>query len=308
MRADEPPTSTRATRRRRVDMARTIGCGSAALVCTLLATVSNEPVANARADDASRAAVSADPSAGCAAVARPAAEAQPQRLTVGGEERTYVLDAPASQADRPLPIVLAFHGFRGTAENLRLGTGWGTRAARDGFIAIHPDGHDGVRLLGSVGRGWDLGVQETRDLDFVQALVSRLERERCVDRRRIYATGMSNGAFFANLLGCKLADRLAAIAPVAGAMPLPACAPARPIPVLLIFGRADDIVPPAMMRSARDWWAQVDRCGAPAERAGCDRYDDCAADVMSCEGAQAHAWPPRATEQIWQFFQDHPRR
>jgi polyhydroxybutyrate depolymerase len=272
------------------------------LVCVLLATV------GARADAADHDTIAPDPSSGCSADARSAADGEPQRLTVGAEERRYLLDAPAARGDRPLPIVFAFHGYRGTAENLRLGTGWGTRAARDGFIAIHPDGHEGVHLLGSVGRGWDLGVQETRDLEFVQGLLGRLERERCVDRRRIYATGMSNGAFFANLLGCKLADRLAAIAPVAGAMPLPACAPARPIPVLLIFGRADDIVPPALMRSARDWWAQVDHCGAPAERAGCDRYDGCAADVVSCEGAQAHAWPPQATEQIWRFFQDHPRR
>ena len=42
------------------------------------------------------------------------------------------------------------------------------------------------------------------------------ERERCIDRRRVFATGMSNGGFLSHRLGCELADRMAAIPPVAG--------------------------------------------------------------------------------------------
>ena len=228
-------------------------------------------------------------------------------MTVGSDARSFIVDAPASDPDRPRPLVLGFHGYRGNAENQRRGTGMIELAERNDVIVVHPDGHEGVRLLGSVGRGWDLGAHETHDLDFVRALLDRLERERCVDRRRVYAIGMSNGGFFASLAGCRLADRIAAIAPVAGAMPLPACVPARPVPVLLTFGRADDIVPPALMRSARDWWAKVAGCGSPREGEGCTRYEGCAADVVACEGPQGHTWPPDTTERAWRFFEAHPR-
>jgi len=278
---------------------------------------SSSPPVEAMRDDSQRSDATAVPgashereplaSAGCGSGPFTAAHGDVQRLTSDGEERTYILDAPASPAGRPLPIVLSFHGFRDDAANHRRYTGWAPLSEREGFVTLYPQGHDGVRLLGTIGRGWDMRSQETRDVEFVRALLTRVERERCIDRRRIFATGMSNGGFFANLLGCKLADRLAAIAPVAGAMSLAACAPGQPIPVLLIFGRADDVVPPSLMRGARDWWAEIDHCGARSDDRECARYASCAADLVSCEGPQAHVWPPDATERIWRFFQTHPR-
>jgi len=249
----------------------------------------------------------ADASAGCAAPNVAAVSGERRRITVGGEERSYLLDAPPSAGGAARPVVLAFHGFRAGAAGLRVGTGLAALAERERVILVTPEGHEGVHLLGTVGRGWDLGPEETRDVAVVRALLDALERERCVDRRRVYATGMSNGGFFASLLGCRLADRIAAVAPVAGAMPLADCAPARPLPVLLTFGRADDIVPPTLMRAGRDWWAKVDVCGEAHERDGCMQYERCAADVVACEGPQAHSWPPGTTERIWRFFASHPR-
>ncbi len=251
--------------------------------------------------------VSAEPSAGCTGAATPELRADHQRIVVAADERTYVVDAPASSANDPRPVVLAFHGFQGDGASQRIGTGMASLADRERAIVVHPDGHDDVRLLGTVGRGWDLGTSQTRDLDFVRALLDRLERERCVDRRRVYATGFSNGAFFASLLGCRLGDRIAAIAPIAGGMPLPACTPARPVAVLMMYGRADDVVPPDLMRGARDWWVRVDHCGASQDHDGCATYAACAADVVACEGTQMHLWPAGATERIWRFFAAHPR-
>jgi polyhydroxybutyrate depolymerase len=226
-------------------------------------------------------------------------------LVVDGETREWLLDLPAGPTDRPLPLVLDFHGFRGSARRLRWWTGFAKLAHRSGFIAVHPDGHDGVRLLGTIGRGWDLRPGETRDLGFVRALLDRLEEERCIDRRRIFATGMSNGGFFANLLGCLMADRLAAVAPVAGALALRGCTPARSMPVLLIYGRGDRVVRPDMIEAARDWWAAADACGASTEQDGCQHYAGCA--LVACAGTQGHWWPSGATERIWRYFQKNPR-
>jgi polyhydroxybutyrate depolymerase len=246
-------------------------------------------------------------SAGCVGVSQPALHGERRQIRVGDETRSYLVDAPASRADEPRSLVLAFHGFRDSAANLRLGTGMDALAERAKAIVLCPDGHEGVPLLGTVGRGWDRGAHETRDLDFVHALLDTVEAERCVDRRRVYATGMSNGGFFASLVGCRMADRFAAVAPVAGVMPLPDCTPTRPVAVLLTFGRADNVVPPPLMRAGRDWWAKVDGCSDGHEHDGCTRFDHCSADLVSCEGPQAHSWPADTTERIWQFFAAHPR-
>ena len=267
-----------------------------------------EPDAEERAALAAAAVVAPEPSAGCRAGASPRVRGARRTLIVGGEERGYLIDAPAAPGDRPLPLVLDFHGFRGSAQGQRWWTGMGRLALRDGFIAVHPEGHDGVRLLGTAGRGWDIRPDEARDAGFVRTLLDRFEQERCVDRRRVFATGMSNGAFFASLLGCVAADRLAAVAPVAGGLDLRACAPVRPVPILFVYGRADRIVRAEMVHGARDWWARADGCGAAVERDGCTRYTACAADVVFCEGPQAHRWPRSATPRIWRFFQAHPRR
>jgi len=269
-----------------------------------------EPGAEERAALAALAAAAAEapePSAGCRAGALARARGERGILTVGGEERAYLIDAPAAPADRPLPLVLSFHGFRGSARGQRWWTGLGRLALREGFVAVHPEGHDGVHLLGTTGRGWDFRPGETRDTDFVRALLDGLERERCVDRRRVFATGMSNGAFFASLLGCVAADRLAAVAPVSGGLDLRTCVPVRAVPVLVVYGRADRIVPAEMVHGARDWWARANGCGPAVEREGCTRYIRCAADVVYCEGPQAHRWPRSATARVWRFFQAHPR-
>jgi polyhydroxybutyrate depolymerase len=254
------------------------------------------------------AAVAPAPSAGCRAGDLAALVGERRQLLIDGEPRSYLIDAAAGSADVPRPLVLAFHGFRHSAAGLRSMIGLAERAATGAFVAIHPEGRDDVSLLNSVGRGWDTGPDETRDLAFVRALLDAIERERCIDRRRLFVTGFSNGGFIANLLGCRLADRLAAVAPVAGARALDTCEPAAPLPILFFHGATDQVVPPRLTVAARAWWRRANQCRDGDElREGCRIARDCAADVVLCEGPQAHTWPPDATRRIWEFFATHPR-
>jgi polyhydroxybutyrate depolymerase len=258
------------------------------------------------ADPPGKRAGAAEPSAGCRAGTLPQADGTSHALTVAGEERTYLMDAPAAAADRPLPVVLLFHGFRSNAREMRA-AGFRRGDRPDPMILVHADGHDGVRLLGKTGRGWDFRVGETRDIEFVRMMLDEIERDRCVDRRRIYATGMSNGGFFANLVGCALADRIAAVAPVAGALPLDGCAPSRPVAVLLIHGAHDRITKVEHARAARDWWAQTQGCGQARAEDECQRYADCRGAVVYCEGDHEHVWPNDATGRILNFFRAQSR-
>ncbi|MGY1900841.1 hypothetical protein [Nocardia gipuzkoensis] len=47
-------------------------------------------------------------------------------------------------------------------------------------------------------------------------LLTHAESTLCVDRLRIYVTGLSMGAFASSSLACQLSDRIAAIAAVGG--------------------------------------------------------------------------------------------
>jgi polyhydroxybutyrate depolymerase len=240
----------------------------------------------------------AGPSAGCRSGNLPALNDERREL----DGRSYLIDAPAAPADEPLPLVLAFHGFRGSPEDLRGGTGLSQLAQQERFVAVYPAGHEGVELLGTTGRGWDLRPDQTRDRDFVVALLDHLERERCIDQHRVFATGMSNGGFFSSLLGCQLSDRLTAVAPVAGALELKGCPSTRPMPIMLMYGSRDPVVPPEMVSGAVAWWVNHNGCRSSASSDGCTRWSGCAAEVVACEGTQEHMWPFDATDRIWRFF------
>jgi len=281
----------------------TRAAAASALAALLLAGACN----SSRQNDGPLVASGADPSAGCLGESRPAQRDVRQKFTAGADTHEYLLDAPVSEPGRPRPLILVFHGFGSHAAEVCDGTGLRDVADREHAVLVCPEGREDAHLVGAVGRGWDINPSETRDIEYVTALLDRLETERCIDRRRVYATGMSNGGLFASLLGCKLAERVAAIAPVAGVMPLQGCAPARPVPALLFFGRRDRIVPPALTAGGRDWWAHANGCGTARDVDGCTAYADCRADVVACEGPQAHRWPDDATERIWRFFAAHPR-
>ena len=115
----------------------------------------------------------------------------------------------------------------------------------------------------------------------------------------------SNGAFFSQVLACAVPERIAAVAPVSGGELRFACAPARPVPILIQHGSEDDLLPPATARAARDAWRKIDGCsGEPTRRDGptCERWQcrDHTA-VVFCEEAYPHRWPPQATQRVWTF-------
>ena len=165
----------------------------------------------------------------------------PRTLQVSGGLRRYLLYVPtAYRAGHPAPLVLVFHGGGGQGSGIAPHTGFSALAEREGFLVAYPDG---------LGRRWNDGrgyAAAHDDVGFVRALLDTLGRELSVDPRRVYATGISNGAMFAYRLACDLPGTFAAVAPVAGAMPAdlaPACAHTQPVSVLAFQGTADPLMP-----------------------------------------------------------------
>jgi len=110
-----------------------------------------------------------------------------------------------------------------------------------GFIVAYPQG---LRI--GVGVSWNAGSccgNTSDDVGFVRDLVAQLESDYCIDPKRIFATGLSNGAMLSYRLACEASDVFAAVAPVAGAVVVQPCSPSRPVPILAFHGTGDTIVP-----------------------------------------------------------------
>lgn len=251
------------------------------------------------------------PSSGCAKTRVEHGGKIARTIDVDGAPRQVILDVPDSvRAGAPAPVLLDFHGFGHSGAGMWSVSGFRALAARDGVITAYPEGLPvQLHLRGQdvTGPGWKMdAVAGNRDLAFTAALLDQLERDYCVDRRRIYATGFSNGAFFSQLLACAMADRIAAVAPVSGGTLGLDCAPTRPVPMLIHHGSEDDLVPVSMGRATRDRWRTLDGCtGEPQpDGAGCQRWTTCRAGavVEYCEATYAHRWPPDATERVWSFL------
>ncbi len=176
------------------------------------------------------------PGAAPTRVAR-AAGASQGLLTHDGRERTYRLFIPSNAGTGKLPLVVALHGGLGTGSQLAVTTNFEALAEREGFAVVFPDGID---------RTWNGGAccnpavrQNIDDVGFLAALIGELVSENGFDPSRVFMTGHSNGAIMSFRFACERAGLVAAIAPVAGSLEIPACNPSRGVHLLDIHGDAD---------------------------------------------------------------------
>lgn len=163
------------------------------------------------------------------------------------EERSYLVHVPPQSAPgTPLPVVLAFHGGGANGRSMIGFCGLNEKADEAGFIAVYPEGSGRLRQMLTFNAGNCCGLAAARNIDdvaFVRQILEDLEGVASVDRRRVYATGMSNGAMMAYRLASEMSDRIAAIAPVAGPMGTQDCRPGRAVSVLHFHGDADEFAP-----------------------------------------------------------------
>ena len=215
-------------------------------------------------------------------------------ITVGTLTRTYLLHIPTGYTGKtPVPVVFDFHGLGGSGSSQKGLSGWATLGDSKGFITVFPNG---------VGNSWNIGrccstaqTQNVDDVGFVRAVIKQLQADACIDAKRVYASGCSNGGGMSYRLACDAADVIAAVAPVdcdcvTGSTSNPSCAscnPARPISEIAFRATSDQVVPynggrcsiaadcpPGMSCSTFDFpgaatnfstWATIDQCTGSAQ-------------------------------------------
>jgi polyhydroxybutyrate depolymerase len=162
----------------------------------------------------------------------------------GNTRRSYLLHLPPAVRSGAGPaLVIVLHGGGGSGKGMiKLTNGeFDSLADKDSAIVIYPDAFDGTWNDGRTVRV----NAKIDDVGFISALIDTLVQTRDVDPRRVYATGISNGAMMTYRLGCEKAGKFAAIAPVDGAITEPVasrCSPEAPLSVLVINNVDDPLV------------------------------------------------------------------
>jgi polyhydroxybutyrate depolymerase len=262
----------------------------------------------------------------------------------GGVTREYLVHVPRSYSSgRPTPMLLAFHGGGGDADFQADDSKYRliSKSEEAGFIAVFPNGYS---RIGGILATWNAGgccggakKNNVDDVGFVGAVIHRMARQASIDPKRIFATGMSNGAMMSWRLACELPE-IRAIAPVAGTDNTPACKPSRPVPIIEFHAADDDHVPfnggVGVGPSRADFvsvpatqakWVQIDRAAAQAKRvlsvagAHCDLHPAARGGVpveLCVTETGGHSWPGGGTQQgrkqpsmaisandlMWSFF------
>ncbi|TQF41285.1 polyhydroxybutyrate depolymerase [Bradyrhizobium sp. UNPF46] len=221
-----------------------------------------------------------------------ASGASAETIDVNGVKRSYTAQLPAKT---PAPLVVALHGKTQRGADMVARTAWPQVAKREGLAVVFPDGlnhawADARTKAGPALRGPPPG---TDDVAFIAKLVEKLVANGTADPKRVYVTGVSNGGAMAMTLLCARADLFAAGASVIMNLTDEAavtCHPSRPLPMLLMNGTADPLVPYAGGRgssyfAADGFWSTEETLAFWRKLNGCETDDAARSDLPDSNAA-----------------------
>jgi polyhydroxybutyrate depolymerase len=247
-------------------------------------------------------------------------------ISQGGITRKYMVHVPPSyKADKPTPLVVAFHGGGGHMEHMAKDEAYGliSKSNKEGFIVAFPNGYSkfGSGKFATWYAGnccGDARDKKIDDVGFIRKMVGQIEGKFNIDTQKIYATGMSNGGMISYVAACELSDVFKAIAAVAGTDNTVSCSHKSPVSVLHIHAQNDThvlfnggagegsfndvskVTDFTSVQSTIERWVGYNQCQAKPKRvltvngAYCDLYDECAggSQVKLCvTDTGGHSWP-----------------
>jgi poly(3-hydroxybutyrate) depolymerase len=264
------------------------------------ATTSEDGAADGMAADAGavpKDAMASDTAPSTCTASQPAPAAGERTVTMqhGGRSRRYILHVPSGlTTGTALAVVFDLHGAGGSGSQQKGMSGFSSIADQEKFLAIFPDGIDGYWNVDDTCCG-TAGKERIDDVGFIRAIIDELSAESCIDAKRIYVSGFSNGGGLAHRMGCDAADIIAAIAPTGTDLRTQPCNAVRPISMMEVRGMADSLEPyegglvgppggqydsPGAQGSLA-LWADINQCtGTPTTiEKYCESYTQCADGV-----------------------------
>ena len=163
-------------------------------------------------------------------------------------DRPYEVFVPSSyDAARALPLVILLHGYTASGAIQEAYFQLQPLAEQRGFLYVHPDGlkdRAGNQFWNATDACCDFARPDVDDSAYLSAIIDQIEAKYSVDPKRIFFVGHSNGGFMSYRMACDHADRIAAIASLAGETfaDAAACIPSEPVSVLQIQGTADKTI------------------------------------------------------------------
>jgi polyhydroxybutyrate depolymerase len=180
-----------------------------------------------------------------------------------------------------------------------------------GFVVVYPAGLNASFNAGNCcGLSSATGVD---DVDFIRAVVADAESNICIDAKRVYETGFSNGGMMAYELACNAADLFAAVAFAEGDNETNTpCNPSRPVPLAAFESLGDPVVLPIAAQASAAAWASQSDCADAGTSLNvtegpfsCEEWSSCAAGSMvwyCTEPGGTHLPPAGSAPVIWSFL------
>ena len=213
-------------------------------------------------------------------------------LSVSGASRRYQVRLPDNyDPSRAYPMLFSLHGLNETGDTPMRQF---ENVINDEGIEVFPDGED---------EQWNYST----DMEFIDALLTELEAEYCVDPARVFAAGFSAGGGGVHAIGCFLGDRFRGIAALAGTGTFTECEGR--VAVMQIQGTSDFVAREEAAAAIREHWIAVNQCEdsdntQASDYDRCDAFVGCMEDypTLYCEHSGGHEWPQWASPVIWDFF------
>ena len=228
----------------------------------------------------------------------------PTTTTYDGTVREVVVHVPDGLL-APAPLVIALHAHSQEPAAIRAYSRLEKLADQEGFVVAFPEG---------AGGSWNAGAccfpgstDEVDDVAFLDEVLRVVRARVRIDPDRISITGGSNGAMMALRYACERSAVIASVAVVAGPF-VATCTPSQPVPVLVLHGAKDRVVPlkGGPNPKLRTTFPDVDRSLQPFRKAGGDVQ-------LRVVPRAAHEWMTLdrhgvdATRSVWAFMRDRPR-
>jgi polyhydroxybutyrate depolymerase len=173
-----------------------------------------------------------------------------ETVVIDGRHRAVQVVSPTTAPTAPPPLVLLFHGSNQTARTLGSSTGrlFDRLATEHGALVAYLDGYkkhwnDARRSTTFAAR-----TDGVDDVAYTEAAIDILIKRHGADPDRVYLIGYSNGGQMVIRLLHEIPARLAGAVVISATQPdpenfAPAAEQARALPVILVHGTKDPLVP-----------------------------------------------------------------